>query len=285
MVERVVFDADELKNYSILMSVYTKEKPEYLRESMLSMYEQTIPTDDFVLVCDGPLNDGLDEVVTEMQEKFGERLRVFRLSENRGLGLALRFGVEKCRNELIARMDSDDIAVKNRIEKQLEVFEKKPYVSVVGSNILEYDENMNRQIAYKNVPEKNEDIMAIMKKRNPMNHMSVMFRKSKVLSAGNYLEMPFFEDYYLWVRIAKDGNEFYNIPEPLVNVRGGLQMVGRRGGIKYMKNIVRFQKVLKKNEIIAVPRLIVNVFERLAVALIPNGARNMVYTKMLRRGI
>lgn len=273
------------QKYSVLMSVYAKEKPEFLCESMMSMYEQTIPTDDFVLVCDGPLNERLDAVIDEMQGKFGERLKVFRLPENHGLGYALNFGVRKCKNELVARMDSDDIAVKDRAKKQLDVFVENPDMSVVGSDVVEYDEKMDRQIAYKNVPEKNEDIMAMMKKRNPMNHMSVMFRKSKVLSAGNYLEMPFFEDYYLWVRMAKDGNKFYNIPESLVNVRGGLQMVGRRGGIKYMKNIVRFQKVLKKNKIIAVPRLMINVFERLAVALIPNGARNMVYMKMLRRGV
>lgn len=273
-----------LQKYSVLMSIYVKEKPEYLRESMMSMYEQTVVTNDFVLVCDGPLNERLDEVIDEMQERFGERLHVFRLSENHGLGYALNFGVKKCKNELIARMDSDDIAVYNRCEKELGVFEKMN-LDVVGSDVIEYDEKMDKQVAYKNVPEKNEDIILMMKKRNPMNHMSVMFRKSKVLSAGNYLEMPFFEDYYLWVRMAKDGNKFYNIPEPLVNVRGGLQMVERRGGIKYMKNIVRFQKVLKKNKIIAVPRLMINVFERLAVALIPNGARNMVYTKMLRRGV
>ena len=273
------------QKYSVLMSVYAKEKPEFLRESMMSMYEQTIPTDDFVLICDGPLNERLDAVVDEMQEKFGETLRVIRLNRNHGLGYTLNLGVKECKNELIARMDSDDISVKDRVEKQLRALEENSDVSVVGSNVAEYDEDMDKQTAYKNVPEKNEDIMAMMKKRNPMNHMSVMFRKSKVLSAGNYLEMPFFEDYYLWVRMVKDGNKFYNIPESLVNVRGGLQMVGRRGGIKYMKNIVRFQKVLKKNKIIAVPRLMINVFERLAVALIPNGARNMVYMKMLRRGV
>ena len=274
----------EMKSYSVLMSVYVKENPEFLRQSMQSMYDQTVPTDDFVLICDGPLNKELDAVIDGMQQQFGERLHVFRLPENHGLGYALNFGVKKCKNELIARMDSDDVSVKDRIEKQLEVFEKMD-VSVVGSNVVECDEKMNKQIVYKNVPERNEDIMIMMKKRNPINHMSVMFRRSKVLFAGNYLEMPFFEDYYLWVRMAKGGNKFYNIPKPLVNVRGGLQMIRRRGGIKYMKNIVRFQKVLKKNKIIAVPRLMVNIFERLAVASIPDGARNVIYMKILRRGI
>ena len=274
-----------LQKYSVLMSVYAKEKPEFLRESMMSMYEQTVPTDDFVLICDGSLNEGLDSVIDEMAKMFGERLRVFRFSKNHGLGYALKFGVEKCKNELIARMDSDDISVKDRFERELRGFEKNSDLAVVGSNIVEYDEKMEKQLANKNVPEENEHILQMMKKRNPMNHMSVMFRKNKVLAAGNYLEMPFFEDYYLWIRMAKNGDEFYNVPEALVKVRGGVGMFQRRGGLKYAKSVVKFQKAIRKVGFVSFARTCVNMSERLAVALVPNGVRRVIYSGILRRGI
>lgn len=273
-----------VKKYSVLMSVYAKENPDFLCESMLSMYNQTVPTDDFVLVCDGPLNEDLDKVIAEMQKKFGKRMRVFRLEKNQGLGLALRFGVEKCKNELIARMDSDDIAVENRIEKELAILEKMD-VDVVGSNVVEYDENMEQTFGVRKVPEKNEDIVKFAKRRNPVNHMSVCFKKSKVIDVGNYEHIPGFEDYYLWVRMIVQDCKFYNVQEPLMKVRGGVQMVRRRGGLKYLKGILEFQKILHKNKIISVFRAFINVFERLTVALAPNFLRGKLYSKVLRDSV
>lgn len=270
-------------NYSVLMSVYAKEKPGFLRESMMGIYEQTVPTNDFVLVCDGPLNDALDEVVEDMQAKFGEVLRVVRLSKNHGLGYALNVGVTECKNELIARMDSDDVAVKDRCEKELKIFEEKD-VDVVGSIVDEYNSDLKKCLSRKNVPENDAEIKKMLKKRNPMNHMTVMFKKDKVLEAGNYQEMAFFEDYYLWARMVKNGCKFYNVQESLVNVRGGAKMAERRGGIKYVKNIVRFQKILWKNRVTSAPRMFINVTERATVALMPNSMREVVYVKMLRGG-
>lgn len=269
--------------YSVLMSVYAKEKPEFLCESMMSMFEQTAPTDDFVLICDGPLNDELDAVISEMQEKFGKVLNVVRLSENHGLGHALNVGVTKCKNELIARMDSDDVSMKDRCEKELKIFEEMD-VDVVGTIVDEYDGGLEKLLSRKNVPERDAEIKKMLKKRNPMNHMTVMFIKEKVLEVGNYLEMPGFEDYYLWARMVRNERRFYNIQEPLVKVRGGAEMTGRRGGIDYVRSIVRFQKALRKNKITTMPRMIVNAMERTMVALVPNGVRNVVYAKMLRGG-
>ena len=269
------------QKYSILMSVYAKEKPDFLRESMQSMYNQTVPTDDFVLICDGPLNEGLDAVIEEMQEKFGKRLRVFRFPENRGLGLALRFGVEKCKNELIARMDSDDISVRDRAEKQLEIFEKID-VDVVGSNITEYDEAMENVSGIRKVLKNNEDIIKFAKYRNPMNHVSVFFKKDSVLKAGNYKDMPGFEDYYLWVRMIHNGSTFYNIQDSLVKVRGGMDMARRRGGRKYVKFLISFEKELLKLKFISKLEFIKNVSMRTVVSSLPASARTTIYKRALR---
>lgn len=271
------------KKYSVLMSVYAKEKPEFLRKSMMSMYNQTVPTDDFVLVCDGPLNKKLDKVIGDMQKKFGERLRVFRLEENQGLGLALKFGVKKCKNELVARMDSDDVSNKNRIKKELKVFDKMD-VDVVGSNIVEYDEKMKTKLGKRIVPEQHDDIVRMLKKRNPMNHMTVIFKKSKVVAAGGYKEMMFFEDYYLWARMINRGCVFYNLQDSLVSVRGDDRMHARRGSLRYVACIKSFEYELKAMNMINTVQYGFNLVGRSAVALMPNKMRDVVYSKVLRRG-
>lgn len=272
------------KQYSVLMSVYANEKPEFLRKSMMSMYSQTVPTDDFVLVCDGPLNKKLDKVIDDMQQKFGERLRVFRLEENQGLGLALKFGLKKCKNELVARMDSDDVSSKNRMKKELKIFDKMD-VDVVGSNIVEYDEKMKTKFGERIVPEEHDDIAKMLKKRNPMNHVTVVFKKSKVVAAGGYKEMPFFEDYYLWARMVDRGCIFYNVQDNLVSVRGDVKMLARRGSFQYVACIKSFEHELKAMDMINTMQYAVNLVGRSAVALMPNKMRDVVYSKALRRGV
>lgn len=98
-----------MENYSVLMSVYHGEKAEYLRLSANSILSQTVPTNDFVLMCDGPLTEELDAVIEDLLREHSDVLHVIRLEENRGLGDALNAGIQYCKNELIARMDSDDI--------------------------------------------------------------------------------------------------------------------------------------------------------------------------------
>ena len=146
------------ENYSVLMSVYRNEKPGILKQSMESIYDQTVPTDDFVLICDGPLTKRLDETIAEMQKKFKNRLRVIRHGENHGLGYCLRTGIPECKNDLIARMDSDDISRKDRCEKELGVFADNPKLSAVGSLVGEFEVTIEDIKSIRRVPEKNEEI-------------------------------------------------------------------------------------------------------------------------------
>ena len=120
----------EYREYSVLMSVYHKEKPEYLKQAIESIQTQTLSTNDFVLVCDGPLNEQLDDVIATKQQEMGESLNVVRLAKNGGLGNALNEGIKHCKNELVARMDSDDIAYPDRCEKQIAVFNTHSEVSI-----------------------------------------------------------------------------------------------------------------------------------------------------------
>lgn len=133
----------EYKGYSVLMSVYYKEKPEYLKQAIDSIQTQTLPTDDFVLVCDGSLNDELDSVIMAKQQEMGTVLNVVRLAKNGGLGNALNEGIKHCKNELVARMDSDDIAYTDRCEKQIEVFNTHPEVSICSGIVEEFTTEPN----------------------------------------------------------------------------------------------------------------------------------------------
>ncbi len=173
--------AEHYENYSVLMSVYYKEKPEYLRQAMDSMIHQTVPTDDFVLVCDGPLTADLDAVIAEKQQELGTILNVVRLEKNGGLGNALNEGIKHCRHELIARMDSDDISYPDRCEKQMKLFEKHPEYDVISGTVVEFNEKQKKSKIQKKVPENQREILNYSKRRNPVNHPCVMYKKDAVI--------------------------------------------------------------------------------------------------------
>ena len=150
------------------------------------MYDQTIPTDDFVLVCDGPLTLALDTVITDMQQAFGSRLHVVRLLKNGGLGNALNVGIQQCKHNLVARMDSDDVSRPERCERQLAVFRAHPEFSLVSGIVEEFSDTIDHVTVRRIVPEQQADILAFAKKRNPFNHPCIMYKKSDVEAAGGY---------------------------------------------------------------------------------------------------
>ena len=199
------------KGYSVLMSVYYKENPEWFRESIESMMNQTVRTNDFVIVKDGKLTNELDEVISEYCKKYPDIFNIVELEKNMGLGLALATGILKCKNELVARMDSDDYSVPDRCEKQLKEFEEDETLDIIGSNQAEFIENINNVISYKNFPNEDDEIKKYARRRNPFSHSVVMFKKSKVLQAGNYRKYYLCEDYDLWARMIENNAVCKNI--------------------------------------------------------------------------
>ncbi|MFV0635185.1 glycosyltransferase [Mitsuokella sp. WILCCON 0060] len=268
--------------YSVLMSVYHKEKPEYLRESMQSIYGQTVPTDDFVLVCDGPLTKELDTVIAEMQAKFGKRLRVCRLLENQGLGRALNFGMKMCRHELIARMDSDDISRSDRCERQLQLFESHPEYSLISGIVEEFTGTKEHVYARRIVPEHQREILAFAKKRNPFNHPCIMYKKSHVEAAGGYQDFFLLEDYYLWIRMLQQGLQGCNIQEPLLWMRAGSDMYKRRGGWKYFLSQRHLLQYMHRTGFISGRQYLLGVFVRLGASMAPDSLRSLLFSKALR---
>ena len=265
--------------YSVLMSLYRKEHPEYLRHALDSMINQTVKADEIVLVEDGPLTEELYQVL----EEYKAYLTVVVNKENLGLGLALAEGLKACKNELIARMDTDDIAEPDRCEKQLLYFSKHPTTTVLGGQIEEFITSPEKVVAMRIVPESDKELKEFMKKRCPFNHMTVMFRKTAVLMAGNYQDWFWNEDYYLWIRLAICGFVFSNLPDTLVHTRVGIDMYQRRGGSRYFKSEMGIQKLLLEKKIIGYRTYAVNCLKRLIVEVImPDKIRGWLFRVFAR---
>ncbi len=267
--------------FSVLLSVYRKEQASYLRQSLDSIFSQTLLPDEVILVKDGPLTDELDWVVEEFVLEY-PALKVVPLTENQGLGKALNEGLKHCSYELVARMDTDDVAKPARFEKQMAVFQIHQEFDVVGAWIDEFEGDVENVISIRKLPERHEKISSFAKKRCPVNHPVVMFKKSAVVAAGGYQHFPLFEDYYLWVRMLMNGSVFYNIPESLLYFRFSPDMFKRRGGWKYAKDEFRFQCKLLGLGFIGCVEFCRNVGIRFVARIIPNGWRSLLYKKVLR---
>ncbi len=267
---------------SVLMSVYIKEKPEYFKESLKSVLSQTVLAKEIVLVLDGPITDELQLVIEELQSIKPNLIKLVPLQENVGLGKALAIGVDECTYDLIARMDTDDIMMSSRIEKQLTEFTNDPKLAIVGSNIDEFYDSPESIVGRRIVPETNEEICSFSKKRNPFNHMTVMFKKSAVLDVGNYQPMMGFEDYYLWVRLLKAGYKGKNIQESLVYARTGEDMYARRGGKRYFWNGLKGRKAIYHAGLGSLLDYTISCSAHIVVSLLPNSLRAKLYEKKLR---
>lgn len=279
---RTLMRVGEYSGYSVLMPVYYKEKPEFLKQAMESIQAQTLPTDDFVLVCDGPLRAALDEVIAAKQQEMGTVLNVVRLAENGGLGKALNEGIRHCKNELVARMDSDDIAYPNRCEKQLAVFNKHPEVSICSGIVEEFTTDPDIVDARRVPPETNAEILAFAQKRNPFNHPCVMYKKYAVEAVGSYQDFYLLEDYYLWLRMLMAGYQGCNIQEPLLHMRAGSGMYLRRAGWKYAKTQIKLFWFMKQQGFIGKGQCLKSCVIRSGSSLAPNWLRKAAFEKLLR---
>lgn len=267
--------------FSVLLSLYSKESPSNLIQSLDSLFSQTLLPNEVVLMKDGPLTSELDNVVADYAARFPV-LKVVALPQNQGLGRALNEGLRHCSYDLVARMDTDDVAKQERFQKQVEIFEKYPEIDVCSAWIDEFEEDTDKVISTRKLPERQKDIAVYAVSRNPVNHPVAMFKKSAVLAAGGYQHFPLFEDYYLWLRMLKNGAKFYNIQESLLYFRTSPDMFKRRGGWKYAMDELHFQTVMRKMGMISWKRLLLNEMIRFPIRIMPNVLRGLLYKKMLR---
>ena len=271
-----------MEKFSVCMSVYKNDNAADFETAVYSIYNQTIPPDEIVLVIDGPISVDLWSSVNKLKDNISI-LRVISFVENRGHAAARQGGVDNSSYELVAIMDSDDVAEPTRFEKQLKFMEAHSEIAVMGSLIHEFIGDTQNVVGTRLVPEMDDDIKDYLKERCPMNLQTVMFRKSAVMKVGGFIDWYCEEDYYLWIRLAIAGYKFYNSQESFVNVRVGKEMYQRRGGKKYFHSEAQLQKYMYGNKLITMPRYLYNVAIRFIVqVLLPNSVRGWVFRKFAR---
>lgn len=268
-----------MQKYSVLMSLYKKEHPEYLKLALDSMINQTVKPDEIVLVEDGPLTDELYEVT----EEYRDYLYIVKNKTNLGLGLALNEGLRVCRNELVARMDTDDISKPDRCEKQLKRFEEKPELVIVGSHIDEFIDDPSNIISQRRVPLSAEDIYNFAKKRSAFNHPAVMYRKSAVLDEGGYSDLKRNQDVELFGRMLFKGCKAENIDEALLWFRSSNELAIRRKSWENTWSYIATIKKFWKMGYSSFGNYLTVLAAQTGMYIMPVKVQNWVYEKFLRR--
>ena len=271
-----------MEEYSVLMSLYTKEKSDYLRMSLESMLNQTVMPDEIVVVKDGPLTSELEAVMKEYQDNYPKLFHIVNSEKNIGLGMALNLGLKECKNELVARMDTDDISIPTRCEKQLKAFSADSELVIVGTMVDEFFHEPSSIISSRIVPTTHQKIYQFAKRRSAFNHPTVMYKKSNVLDCGGYSELRRNQDVDLFGRMLFGGFKSINLNESLLLFRLNEDLSKRRRSWEntrsYIATIRKFWKIGFSSFI---DYAIVTVAQVL-IFLCPIELQNLIYKKFLR---
>lgn len=270
--------------FSVLMSVYKNDNPSHFADAIKSILDQTKLPDQIVIVRDGPVGKSLQKMIDNLKSRIIDKIdiRVISLDENLGLSKALNEGLKACKYNYVARMDSDDISLPNRFEKQFDFLSNNKNISLLGGWYEQYDITMTNRVADRKVPEFNYRIKKYAMTRTPFNHVTGVFRKDHVLEVGGYPSIyGRLEDWWLALRLINNGYQLHNLQEYLVKVRGGEDFLFRRGGVEYirweMKNLI----MMYNEGLIDVSSLIINFVVRGITRLVPVSIRKIVY-KLIR---
>lgn len=274
---------DKFPAFSVLLSVYKDEEPAFLDQALESIEDQTVKPNQIVAVVDGPIGSELDAVLKEHQNQNTDIYTIVRSPKNQGLGLALRMGTEYCKYDWIARMDTDDIAVKNRFELQLKAIVKEPQLAVIGGQVDEFAGSPEQVVGRRKVPLLNAELRAFIKWRSPFNHPTVMLNKKVVLQVGNYQANGKIEDYFLWSRVMLAGYEVKNLPEILVHMRVDAGMYQRRGDVENLRQIFKLRRMLRQQKFLTVWEELVGDLAMALNLVIPTKLRMVVYKNLLHK--
>ncbi len=268
--------------YSVLMTVYKNDNPKYFNLALESMINQTLKADEIILVKDGPITNDLQSVIDRAKKKYKKIIEV-NLSKNVGLGLALNEGLKFCKNELVARMDSDDISELDRCKKQIKLFENDKDLDIAGCPVKEFIDTKDNVISYRNVPLSNEAIYKYAKTRDPFNHPTVMYKKSKVLKVGGYGDYRKNQDTDLWIKMLNDGCKCINTKEYLLNFRFDEGTYKKRKSWINTKLLIRIRWNAYKIGFTSLSDFIKIFIIQLGIYIMPAGFQKFIYKKILRR--
>ena len=266
--------AGKTADVSVLIALYRNDNPEYFREAMESLFNQTMLPAEIVLVLDGPVGENLENVIRSFSGK--KNLKLVRLEQNQGLAAALNEGLKTCSFDIIIRADSDDICLSDRIESQYRYFSENGSTDVLGAWVHEYTEDMKTMISVRKVPELDKAIKRKMKRRNCINHPAAAFKKTSVLKAGGYPLFRKSQDYALWAKMAAEEYVFHNLQTVLVKMRCGAEMMKRRN-IRYFYHEYRVLKFQRRIGFLSPFDFIINIIIRFVFRIVPNWLRLGLY--------
>lgn len=271
-------------DFSVLLSIYHKETPTFLNQCFTSIWdEQALKPTEIVLVKDGELTTELEQVISAWQEKMGSVLNIVALEQNVGLGKALNAGLVQCSYDWVFRMDTDDICVRERFQKQMDFIQKNSDIVLFGGQVLEFDENQEQADTLKSVPVENYQIKQFSQKRNPFNHMTVAYKKDIILKLGGYQHHLFMEDYNLWLRVIGAGYKVANLSDVLVYVRVGNGMHARRRGWQYIQSEKQLLDLKLKLKIQPIIPTVILFLARSFTRLLPASLLQIIYNFLLRK--
>ena len=271
-----------MDNYSVLMSVYYKDSPEELKQSIDSMLNQTVRCKQFVIVEDGPLNEELEEVIKYYEGKMPALFEVKRLEKNKGLGNALNEGLKICRNNLVARMDSDDISLPERCEKQLARFESNPQLSILGTQIKEFIRKETNIVSMRRVPCTFEEIRKFARRRSPFNHPTVMYKKNIIERLGGYPVLNRKEDLGLFIQAVNNNVYSENLDEALLLYRTNENNQKRRKTWINCKEYIQVMLGFYKKGYLGWKDLVFVVLGQISLFILPTNFTNILSKKYLR---
>lgn len=271
-------------DFSVLMAVYYGDRPDYLNQAISSILDQSLVPKEIVIVKDGILPFELENLLNNYKDKFPLLFNFIQIPKNSGLGTALSIGLKKCKYDIIARMDSDDICESNRFSIQINYF-LKFNLDILGCSIEEFNKEPGDLKIFRTPPLDKASILKYSKFRNPFNHPTVIFNKQKILQIGNYSsEFLLFEDWHLWVRAIKNNLNTENLDLSLLNFRVGnkFEVIKRRSGIKYLKYELNFINYLLKNNYFNFYEYVIYIFLKLPIRLLPIKFIVFIYYNFLR---
>lgn len=272
-----------MEDYSVLQTVYKNDNPEYFKLSLVSMLEQTIKPNEIVIVKDGHIPQELQDIINELNREYCGIFVEVQLEHNVGLGLALNEGLKVCKNELVARMDSDDFSLPDRCEKELEMFDKDPSLDIAGCPVKEFVNDISNIVGVRDVPLDNESIQKYAKRRDPFNHPTVMFRKSKVIECGPYRDYRKNQDTALWIDMLSKGCRAVNVPEYLLMFRFDENTYKKRKSWVNTKLLIKIRKDAYKRKFCSFWDYFVVACAQIGIFILPVWFQKFIYKKVLRK--
>ena len=272
--------------FSVLISIYHKEQPQHFHACMESIWDhQTLRPSEIIMVEDGPLTPELDQVIAQWQAKIGDILKITQLAQNVGTGKAKNIGLQQCSHEIVCIVDTDDISVPDRFEKQIKVFTEDSELVILGGQITEFVKDVNSPSGMRKVPLSHDALRKYAERQSPFNNMTIAYRKTKILEVGGYQHHMWMEDYNLFLRVIAKGYKIQNLEDVLVYARIDNGMHARRKGIEYIKSekqLLNLKKELKLQNPIHANMLFLI---RSAFRLMPSSLLGTIYNTFLRKKV